>query len=234
MQRSRKIAFADWDGSLRSGYHVQDFLADWARSDGTVQEGFERIKALSRAYEDGTLAYQPFVSEVNQTYAALLEGRSERSIDERAELFSQTDGNLMPTYRLLDLLASLNVDVVVVTGSPAHIVAPYLVHGERLYGTCFGADGGIFDGSIKTYYGGAAGKERIAAKILGALDRSRADLSIGDSESDEPLFRTSDSYMVVRNGKLHLSTSRSTTTIDMDEFPTRGFAVIKKLFALRP
>jgi phosphoserine phosphatase len=229
----KRLAFVDWDGSLRRGYHVRDFLKFHFERDEKIEQEYQLVEKLCFQYENGLLEYQKFVSDVNNVYSSYLTGRKLSDVNRIAIEFSRLDSQMLPTFEVISLLNLLNIDVYIVTGSPSHIVKPYLKSNIRLFGTEFQQDGGVYKKSITAYFGGADQKRFIASNLLSENGLKKAAFAVGDSESDTPLFDQSYFYIRIKENTVEfISDQEKPFCIEMSKFHDDGIAHVRRILSL--
>jgi phosphoserine phosphatase len=191
---TKKICLADWDGTLRAGYTVLDWLIHLSDLNITDKEYVQKFNGLLHSYRKGLIRYDALVSDAGSLYAAAISGKKTELITRAAAGFVRKDQkNLFPfCIPLLNYLRHKEIEVVVISGAPFEILAAYseIMPISKIYGLRVKIDGdGYYSNQMKENYGVISSKLKAARSF--SNNGHEIVLALGDSVSDKPLFASS-------------------------------------------
>src|SRR5207253_1331513 len=103
-----RACVTDWDGTLRPGFMVADWLSFLSKELGVAASYHKQFLRLSKDYRSGKIRYEKFASEAVATYGQAIHGIKCTDIDAASEAFAKDDvRNLFPfTVDLLNKISS--------------------------------------------------------------------------------------------------------------------------------
>jgi len=194
------IILLDWDGTVRPGFTILDWVRFLATRHVVAQRLVENIEGLLDAWSRGEIDYDTLAVSSAESYALGLKGLRVSSIVKQAESFHQED-----RMRIWSAMGSILryfkagcLETIVISGAPAHILSLYQrEYGfSSIYALQIGECGGRLDGVVESNPGCYSGKEDAVRQIL-ALPTSRVIAAFGNSKGDQPMFAASKISVVV-------------------------------------
>ena len=186
---TKQVCLLDWDGTLRDGYVIFDWL-EYLVENNKVDESFKHeMEHIKNRHLRHHTDYETMAFEAVNNFSQAMKGISPTDLQNLITSFWQEKQNLFDfTIPLIELLHELEIEPIVVTGSPLDVVRPCAANIgiETCFGLEFGVKAGLFDGTTILNTAVHRGKKAIVDQIK-KHERTIA-LSFGDSESDMPLF----------------------------------------------
>lgn len=187
---TRKLLVADWDGTLRPGFMLQDWLHYLADENAIDLQCATQFDDLLSAYEAKSLDYQGFASAVLALYARSLSGSSVTKIQDYARDFVTKD---MPNLfefvpKLIEFAANKGIRVAVVSGGPAVVLREY---GTRLgidhiWGVDVHSKAGLYGNEVVRDTSGPDGKAWVVEQLK--QQGFVILIALGDTIADKPLL----------------------------------------------
>lgn len=187
---SDTICLSDWDGTLRRGYVVRDWM-EYLLGHGIVSKNsVARMLSYFDQYEGNRIQYPEMAEMIVRTYAESLCGQHAKHLEGMAREFVARDEGIFEfATPLISYLRDAKIDIVIVTGAPA-VVVRHFAH--RLNIKSYHAlelatdNAGVFVGKVAA---NTALKEQKQIIVDEFKKRpAKIVLALGDSSSDEPLF----------------------------------------------
>lgn len=197
---NRKITcLLDWDGTLRKGYTILDWTSFLVRHKLFSKHLNNKLSNLISKI-DHSIPYERAVNEAAALYAKGIVGTESKRIDMMAVNFVNEDHSSLFRFSeaLLKILKESAVKVIIVSGSPIEPLNAYskLFDFADIFALKICTDSeNKFNGDILTNYGLAIEKQNVV-NILKQRNE-RIFLSIGNSESDLPLFKAAENSIVI-------------------------------------
>jgi HAD superfamily phosphoserine phosphatase-like hydrolase len=196
---SRLVCLSDWDGTLRKGYTALDWVMFLEDKSLLPPGSANRLHSIFELHRKSLISYESLVQKVANAYGNMLTGHSCADICAASTHFVATDFQQLYefTMPLINLMREFSIEIVLITGCPAHAISEYAKHlgVSKLFGTTYQTHNGVFTGDVQSNFGIA---ERKAEAVLEATQSSkRTVLAIGDSTSDMPLFEKSEISLFV-------------------------------------
>jgi len=197
---SDSVALIDWDGTIRSGFTIQEWISFLARKELLPASARESLQPGFRSYDHGEISHDQLAERTAQEYARMMKGTRAREILAAAGEFVREDGaRLQETpSKVLQLLLERGFSVVVVSGAPLEVLEEYArrwgfaeVHGLELE-----TRDGVYTGRVKSNPGTTTAKRELADTISRRMN-TRIRVAMGNSPSDEPLFAAAPVAVVV-------------------------------------
>lgn len=189
--RRRRACLADWDGTLRQGYTIQQWIPFLVQELGLPKCHVSKLNTVFDSYQNKQISYEELVDKAATVYAEAIAGIAVADVRSAAEKFADTDAHLFSfTRTLLSIVRSRDVDIIIVSGGPQEVIE---AHASKLGIKCVMAlqvessPFGRFEKRVKLNYGAAIDKRRAIKQLEGAYDIS---LAIGNSISDAPLLNS--------------------------------------------
>jgi phosphoserine phosphatase len=183
------VCLADWDGTLRPGYTVQDWLPFLANKFQIGPDHEEALNKVFLSYRNGTITYEQLVGEAAIVHARALAGLSITSVANAAAEFVAGDRKLFAyTRKWFDTLRNHNISVIIVSGAPYEVLNAYaaLLDLSQVFALRICRDNNAcYTSGVEINYGCYDDKSVIANKVAGEADIL---LALGNSFSDSPLF----------------------------------------------
>ncbi|TDB93624.1 haloacid dehalogenase-like hydrolase [Actinomadura sp. 7K534] len=196
----RNLALLDWDGSLRAGFLLRDWVT-FLRSRGVLSEQackpfFETVNAYLR----GATQYGTFAHNAPRQYAHAVQGMEAGELDQLALSFVNQDLTDGPIFPFVDIILSqlrrYDVESVIVSGSPQELLEKYadFLGISNVVALRLEIIDGIYTGRVKDNPAIFEGKYATATSL-----RSERNivLAIGDTNADAPLFFNSSARIVI-------------------------------------
>lgn len=182
----RSVALFDIDRTAYEGYLLFAIVQQQAEDGLISDEAQEKVDALKKAYEDGSLDYESMVEGVLNKWAEGLEGKSVEEVEDHTEKYLRGQGNRFYPYVLgvVDLLKDSH-DIHFVTGEPQFVAGKtaemYGAHG--FLSTEFETRDGMFTGKVNSALSHGPHKLKAIRELLASHSREKS-FAFGDSEGD--------------------------------------------------
>jgi phosphoserine phosphatase len=200
---SLKACVTDWDGTLRPGFMIADWLGYLAAELQISACYYKTMLSLIQRYKDDELEYRNFASEAVATYGEALEGLKCKDVDEVSSSFAKKDvKNLFPfTINLLNAINKAGMSIHVLSGSPLRPILSYARH--LPISSVFAVDAvctskGVFEGKIAKNYA----LRRYKREAIQSLKSKgfRIHIALGDSSADVPLLNAAEHSFLIKDG----------------------------------
>lgn len=209
----RRLCLSDWDGTLRPGFILKDWL-DHLSSEGIVQVEFA-IACRQRIiqYQKGELPYNDLVVAAADMYASALKDASHNEVMLSAQRFVLKDtSNLFPfTQPLLTLLQRNNINTIIISGAPAEVFDAYrrILPFLHFYALKLRLNNsGNYTGDVVENHGIRQEKERVVNYFKSPSDDIF--LALGNAPTDEPLFESARHAFLLQTDDMHDFVGRTT------------------------
>lgn len=200
-----KLALADWDGTLRSGFTLQAWTRFLAKHGVISPDVIDDLASLFAMFRSHRLSHDDLSRQTSLVYANSLKGSSTEQVQRLAYDFVQEDASCLLSFTepLLRRLGCYDVPVLVISGTPFEVLLAYQarlpiydVVGLTLY-----TRDGIYTGEINVNPGYVQGKQVVINATL-RLSQLKVVLAMGNSDSDMPLFEIAPYNIIVDNALL--------------------------------
>lgn len=185
------LIVADWDGTLRPGFMLKDWL-DYLASVKVIEDKYPHIfDSELQKYKNNQKSYDEFAVSVLDLYAESMVGYEEKKISAFAARFVRKDkGNLFDfVMPLLKRAKQKNIDFVVVSGAPGIVLREYadILGIKRIFGVEVAIDAsGVFKNQFISNMAGPVAKREVVEQLQ--AQGHRLTISLGDTISDRPLL----------------------------------------------
>ncbi len=128
MYIQRKIALIDWDGTIRDGYTIKEWIKFLIKNSNKKDDLIlETINKMFIDYQKGILSHDQLADITAQIYADYLNGLDTTYINHLAKEFLSQDEKRLFSYsiKLFELLHNLKIQTVVISGCPSVILDLY-------------------------------------------------------------------------------------------------------------
>lgn len=215
----RKIALLDWDGTLRRGFTIADWCKYLCDSGLLKLALLERLEAQFQTYSMGAMSHDELAVAAAEIVARGLSGLSVQEVAEATKRFIHTDQGSVFRFGIdaLTNLAQLGYSAYLVSGAPGSVVKSYTFPVDlHLDFHCleFISVGGIYTGELASNPGISSIKETIVNGIMSHIEGAHFVFAVGNSESDQPLFKYADVGLVIDNKDLAIDFSARHTFSD--------------------
>ncbi len=206
MEKKRKVALTDWDGTIRPGFTLDSWVKYLSKEMDMNHTHVKKIEELLRTYYENQLSHDLLASRTAAVYAEFLKGRSKTEILTLAEKFVKHDIHKLFEYSipLFKYLISKSIGIIVISGAPFEVLEQYrkLLNLYKVYGLEIETnENGHYTGKIKHNYGLYQQKAIIRSK----LDREYSVIiGLGNSYSDIPILRNVRLAIIVDNQSLNI------------------------------
>src|SRR5438093_283841 len=85
------IALLDWDGTLRQGYTLQDWIKFLNREGEIAASALAKFNRIFQKYFEGLITHDQLAESTASLYACALRGQDLRRLNLKAEQFITTD-----------------------------------------------------------------------------------------------------------------------------------------------
>jgi phosphoserine phosphatase len=199
---TENIALIDWDGTIRRGFTIIDwleFLAEHYKQKKNLL--YEMIEKFAE-YENGSLSHDELANDTAYIYSNFLKGLNSDDISILSDEFILEDKYKLFSFSigLFEILKKYNINSIVISGCPIEILNSYkkIIGFEYVHGLKIRIEKKIYKNEIITNTGISKNKEKVIKNELLLTDKL-AKLSFGNSISDMPLFNNSKVSFVVNN-----------------------------------
>lgn len=226
----KQYALFDWDGTLRAGYTLFEWI-DFLRNKGGIlsKEVLMRHDQLLEAYHEGRITHDVLASESCLNYENGIRGMDTGLYGRLKEEYSIYDRTRQLPFvsRLFQWLKEKEIAPVIITGAPLDMIRLYFeAYGiEEAYGHRLEEKNGVLTGNALENYG--FGKERMTEECRKRF-AGRPILAAGDSESDLPLLKSSKIALVVGGKKTLLEQLPHGISVDREETGERLIQYLEK------
>lgn len=196
------LIVADWDGTLRPGFMLKDWL-DYLASVKVIEDKYPHIfDSELHKYKNNQKSYDEFAVAVLDLYAESMVGYEEKKIAAFAARFVRKDkGNLFDfVMPLIKRAKQKNVDFVVVSGAPGIVLREYadVLGIKRIFGVEVATDAsGVFKNQFVSNMAGPVAKREVVEQLQ--AQGHRLTISLGDTISDAPLLEAARFPFVISN-----------------------------------
>lgn len=204
----KKVAFIDWDGTLRKGFTINDWFSYLSKTGLINSKTQNDLMILFNKYNNAAISHDLLAHETALKVAQALKGKSMNDIELATSSFVEQDSSLFSfAEEACSYFLSNGFFVYVISGAPLEVV----VHYKQLFSgkaelRCLRYDSakGFYTGKILNNPGISHQKEKIIREFISRLKNKPIIISMGNSESDMPLFNTADFAIVVDGKELSL------------------------------
>lgn len=198
------LALLDWDGTLRKGYVLFDWVGHLVSKEIVAKEAHSQLTSLLFEYQNSKLSYRDLVINTANIYSVALRGTQEQLVSSLASDFVQHDRKHLFefTIPLLSHLQARNISICIISGAPQSILVKYanLLPIDAVFGLSLETDArGIYTGAILENHGLYETKQKVTENLT--KNHQHVVLAIGNSKSDLPLLQAaSNSFMIEPEG----------------------------------
>jgi HAD superfamily phosphoserine phosphatase-like hydrolase len=181
------VALFDWDGTLHQRATIRAFAA-FLVGRGLLDPALDReMDAAYSGYRSGSSTHDVLVERVVGAYAAAMAGQPVDAIEEQAEAFVAVHSLRPFAAALLERVAGMGIDPVVISGSPEVVLRHHALRLpiRQLFGVLLDEHDGHYVGTVAQNTGLAREK---AATVRAIAATHTVVLALGDSRSDLPLL----------------------------------------------
>ncbi len=187
----KRICLCDWDGTLRPGFILEDWLGHLSLEKTVGSEFAIECRQKIAEYQKGVLPYEKLVIEAGNIYASALNGIDEHKVKLCAERFVLKDrSNLFAfTEPLLAFLRRNKIETIVVSGGPVEVLKAYgrILPISRIYALRLRiSKSRHYTADVLENHGVLMEKERIARSFTSKCND--VFLALGNAPTDQPLF----------------------------------------------
>jgi phosphoserine phosphatase len=193
--RGSRACVTDWDGTLRPGFMVADWLLFLSKEFSIATFYHDSLVKLASGYRSKEISYERFAREAVAIYGQALRGLRCKDVDDASEAFVKGDiGNLFPfTIDLLNKISEAGFSIHVLSGGPLRPISAYAR--QLPISGIFAVDGkcelnGVFSGAVVKNYALRQNKGDAVSFLRSA--GYEICLAFGDTESDAPLLEAAD------------------------------------------
>lgn len=201
----KKLALLDWDGTLRKGFTIKDWLKFLAKENIIESEFEEKLSILFEGYRRDELTHDSLSQESAELYASALKNSREQDILLAASSFLNEDKEFINTFSIpfLSYLKRHDFCVAIISGAPAEILKTYQkkLNIDNVFALECEVKDGAYSGKIKSNLGISSQKHKAIHEIKKS-GRYMFCLSMGNSSSDIPLLQSTSSQIIVDNPSL--------------------------------
>lgn len=200
-----KAAVADWDGTLRPGFLLRDwlkFLSDLSVTKSTYVDDFDN---LYHEYTSNRIGYEAFAEDAICLYGSAMNGVSAGTARSASSEFVTQD--LHNIYRFVEpfcsLMRSLEIKVIIISGAPSIVLEAYKNHIklDMVYSIDIkvGHDGLFTHEFVHNF-----ATRRNKRKVINDLISQNTDIlfALGDAISDIPLLNAAKYAFVISDLEL--------------------------------
>lgn len=188
--KQQEISLLDWDGTLRKGYTLFDwvnYLTNKKLLDNLV---FNSLEKSLNEFQSGLLTYTDLVLNTADIYAKSVAGIDESDLAIEAEIFTLNDSKLFPFVdNMMSFLHSKKIDIIVISGAPTLVLNAFSsqLKIDKVFGLDLEkTDNRIYNGNILNNHGLFDSKKKLVDKFI--TEGRKIILGIGNSKSDIPLL----------------------------------------------
>jgi len=205
----KRIAIFDWDGTIRRDFTISAWLRHLAKAGLLPGSSVSKLNTEFAMYRNHVLSHDELAQRTAYVYASYLAGISESDIGKEICPFITLDlGYLFPvSLNLISHLQKKNLSIAVISGAPIEILMQYqqILALDQVYGLRLETKSGSYTGNVTMNPGISAIKAKTVQELSYSAECDIA-LAVGNSSSDNPLFRAARVNIVVNNP--HLQTER--------------------------
>jgi phosphoserine phosphatase len=188
---SKNICVSDWDGTLRPGFIIVDWIDYLSKTLGLTKIHSSQIASIVSRYVKKGLSYNEFAANAVTIYAETLCGQSTNQVQQIADLFVQKDvKRLFPfAIELLRLIKHRGYSVFILSGAPLIPILSYakLIPIDGVFALDVLRDErGVFTDKPATNYALAQNKRRAIEQLQSK--GFHVTVAFGDTESDKPFL----------------------------------------------
>ena len=198
----QKLGLLDWDGTLRCGFTVRDWVAFLVKSNCLPAGTESRLERLFRRYSLGKMTHDTLADNTARCVARDLRGKSTATIAAATRDFLKEDRKRMHPFAVhaFRFFKRHGYTLAVISGAPAEVLlghAPFLPPGTLVFGMQYDTRAGRYTGMVRRNLGIARVKANIVHRLLARMKADRFTVAMGNSASDAPLFHSADIAVVV-------------------------------------
>lgn len=183
MNRKKTIAVTDLDGTIVRGSLVLEFAVS-AHNDGLVNLDEWLVKNWLKEPKNEGL-----IKDLAEDFRRSIVGKKEESlfVDQFIDKFFKNPKNFYSTFKDLKNLKKEGGRVVIISGSPSFLVAPFAekIGFEQFSSTYYKDESGRFNGELKGMFG-SEDKEEVVKELR--VSSYGEIFGYGDTSSDIPLL----------------------------------------------
>lgn len=197
MKNKKQICLLDWDGTLRDGFTIVDWMIFLNEKRIISTEYVDKIRDLFKYYNDGRLSHDSLAVETSQVYAESIVGIEVNFLNKIASEYIIIDEARIFSFvrPLLNELREREVDLYVISGAPIEVLRAYgsSMHLDIIHGLEIASADGHYTNTPLVNPGISSQKKKIVElyrdKFLFA--------AFGNSVSDIPLFEASEKSVCI-------------------------------------
>jgi len=194
-EQSKRKAFFDIDGTIRSGAIIYDFAEFLRNNDLFSREIYENMEKMFRRYDDEVIEYEALTLGVQSNYGQGLKGQQRERIEELARIyFSSSEHHKLLPYskELVENISGFRSNVAL-SASPVEAVYAFIKATKLPFDHIIASEpecsGGIYTGRMKTSFDTGESKRRAVDAYLKEQKCNRDGLfGCGDSGHDIPFL----------------------------------------------
>jgi len=204
---NKQAALLDWDGTLRKGFTMADWIRFLVKHNYFNIYAADRLKNLFQNYESGADDYSVLATQAANIYATGLAGKSVDYTRELAKNFVQLDREIYEFVpRLFSMLHNHNICIIVVSGVPQVVLEEFkvkfgmnVVFGIQAYSRL-----GHWTKRVLLNPASSEGKLKKVSQLIKTYDIV---LSLGDTEADTPLLTIAKLPLIMKRQDIHRNES---------------------------
>lgn len=214
----KKYALVDWDGTVRRGYTLLQWMEHLTRRGFVAQSSLDKVSQAFLDHKQDKVTHDELAKRTAVIYGKSMAGLPVTVIGREAHPFMLKDKKRLfaESVQLLRHLRKREISIFIVSGAPAQVLSAYQKHYgfARVFGLELTTRNGCFTGLVAANPGISSGKRRVISGI-NSTQAGMAMIGIGNSESDAPLFKEVKTRIVVDNpalsqavGSIHITPTR--------------------------
>jgi len=197
MLTDREICLFDWDGTLREGFTIIDWI-DFLCNKNTIDHKYKTLTLdLFDSYASGILSHDNLAIETGKIYAESIHKIDVNLLADIAFQFIETDeSRLFPFARpLLKSLRDKFIRIFIISGAPIEILRAYsrTMFFDKIFGLEIASTDGLYTNNTVINPGSSSSKK----KCLENYGKLPVLAAFGNSISDTPLFDAAPKFVAV-------------------------------------
>lgn len=207
MERKR-ACITSWDGTLRDGYSLRDWLLYLYRKSKIDYFGHADFSFHAQRYREGEISYEVLLYESYEISANCLKGHEFNAIADETQAFTHEDNQPSLYDFSLDLLSAIeakDIEIIVISGGPSLPLQSYkdVSPLHQVYATEIEVNNtGRFTGKVLSKYGDCSSKINITRKLQESYDIV---LAFGSNYTDIPMLLHAEHAFLKLDSKTPLS-----------------------------
>lgn len=207
----------DWDGTLREGYTILDWVLFLEEKGAIEKQHRNKMLKLKDDFLLHKLKYNQVVWESARIYAEAIKGCNRLSIETLAADFALQDQNNLKSF-VVPLFETLNkkyFTTIILTGAPFFPMEEYrkILGVSQVYCTEVRENlDSVYTAQVKSFWGSKSKKRKFVQELIN--QNASIFLALGDSEADLPMIRNAQ-YGVFIGEQFAKITKSITKTIEL-------------------